>query len=175
MSETGKVRQVVLNLFQDYFKTLRLNGIDLGFGGDPLTLNAIAMDMDNMYGTAGTMPQHLFGDARNLYWFKGNVFDYVYSSHLLEDFSDTVTALSEWIRVLRPAGLLVLYLPDEQKFRDVCKRTGQVYNCMHKVPDMGLKYMQNIFAEHFPYMEEIFTCAETFDNSYGFLMVLKKR
>jgi predicted SAM-dependent methyltransferase len=47
-----------------------------------------------------TLP--IFGDG---------VFDFVYSSHLLEHIVDTEGALREWLRVLSEDGYLILYLP----------------------------------------------------------------
>lgn len=37
--------------------------------------------------------------------------DYVFSSHVLEHAPDTIRALEEWLRVLKPAGVLFLVLP----------------------------------------------------------------
>jgi predicted SAM-dependent methyltransferase len=107
-------------------------GLDLGFGGDPITAHAIRMDMPTPYTHVGEFPVQLGGDASNLYWFRDGVLDFVYSSHLLEDFPDTKAVLREWIRVLKPRGRLILFCPDEQRYRDYCQRTGAVYNTHHQ-------------------------------------------
>ena len=46
-------------------------------------------------------------------------FDWVYSSHLLEHMEDPLKALKEWWRILKPKGVLVLYLPHEDLYPKV--------------------------------------------------------
>lgn len=75
--------------------------------------------------------------------------DYVYSSHLLEDFekNKTKSVLLEWLRVLKIGGHLILYLPHEQVYRKHCEETGQEYNAAHKIPDFSLNYLKNILKK----------------------------
>lgn len=119
-------------------------GVDLGFGGDPITLSAIRVDLISPYTKVGPYPVQLGGNAGDLHWFKDNVFDYVFSSHLLEDFFDTSVVLKEWLRVLKPGGKLVIFCPDEQRFRKHCKETGQTYNTAHVHENFSLDYVKNI-------------------------------
>src|SRR4051812_48311599 len=95
--ETSKCRGRLAKYCEGY-------GLDLGFGGDPITLSAIRMDMVQPYTNVGDFPVQLGGKAENLYWFKDDALDYVFSSHLLEDFLDTESVLREWIRVLKRGG-----------------------------------------------------------------------
>jgi predicted SAM-dependent methyltransferase len=124
------------------------DGLDLGFGGDPIIPSAITVDMNIPYAEVGCSPQHLHGDARNLCWFKDGVLDYVYSSHLLEDFpeGETGLVLTEWMRVIKPGGFLILYCPDEQKYREHCRLTGQGYNEAHKVSRFSLDYVKQVLS-----------------------------
>jgi len=117
-------------------------GLDLGFGGDPIVPTAICVDLPIPYTKVGGALAHLAGDARSLYWFQDGVFDYVYSSHLLEDFVDTNLVLTEWLRVLKPDGRLILYCPDEQRFKAHCKRTGRRYNEAHKHAHFSLQFVR---------------------------------
>jgi ubiquinone/menaquinone biosynthesis C-methylase UbiE len=80
------------------------------------------------------------GDARNLYWFRDNVLDYVFSSHLLEDFEDIETVLREWLRVLKVGGHLILFCPDEKIFRG----QGFGYNPHHKHQDFSIEFVEKI-------------------------------
>ena len=89
----------------------------------------------------------LAGGAEKLVWFRDSVLDYVYSSHLLEDFDDTKGVLAEWLRVLKPGGRLVVFCPDEQVYREHCKKTGQTYNKEHKHADFSLGKVQALLAE----------------------------
>ena len=120
------------------------NGVDLGYGGDPIVPEAITVDLPRPYRNAGNAPLNIRGDAADLYWFKDAVLDYVYSAHLLEDFIDTKKILEEWLRVLKPGGYLVLYCPDEKKYREHCKKTGQEYNQNHKIENFSLEYVLRI-------------------------------
>jgi len=119
-------------------------GLDLGCGGDPITEQAIRVDLPQPYARVGAHPTQLGGPAEDLYWFRDSVLDFVYASHLLEDFDDTEAVLREWLRVLRPGGHLVIYCPDEQRFRAHCQATGQPYNPHHKHADFSLAYVKNI-------------------------------
>jgi predicted SAM-dependent methyltransferase len=163
-SETNTIRSLVLR-----FITPKSNGVDLGYGGDCITPNTIAMDMPSKYASMGNDPQHLFGDARNLHWFRDNALDYVYSSHLLEDFPNTLEVLTEWVRVVKPGGHLLLCLPNEQKFRAHCAKTGQSYNSNHQCLEMSLSYMQELFTKL--KLETVFTWQE---HPYSFVIVGRK-
>jgi ADP-heptose:LPS heptosyltransferase len=117
-------------------------GCDLGAGGElPIVPWAITVDLN-----ANACPRVL-GDATRLDWLADNELDFVYSSHLLEDFIDTEIVLREWLRVLRPGGLLILFGPDEQIYHEHCNKTGQLYNTAHKIPDFSLEYVKAVFQK----------------------------
>ena len=119
------------------------DGLDIGFGGDPIVPTAIAMDLPQRYARYLEHPQHLHGDAADLHWFRDGTLDYVYSSHVLEDFHDTSGVLTEWLRVLRPGGRLVLYLPDEQAYRAHCRREGKEPNVHHVHEHFSLAHVKS--------------------------------
>jgi SAM-dependent methyltransferase len=100
---------------------------------------SIRMDMVNPYGDTGEQSVQLGGNAEDLYWFRDGVLDYVYSSHLLEDYVDTEAVLREWLRVLRPGGRLIIFCPDEPVYRKHCLATGQRYNTHHIHADFSLE------------------------------------
>lgn len=122
------------------------NGLDLGFGGDAITSAAVRVDFPTPYSRTAGQPVQLGGDCLNLEWFRDNCLDYVYSSHLLEDFEDTEAALKEWLRVLKPGGLLIIFCPDEQVYRRHCAETGQYYNENHKHANFSLRKVKEILA-----------------------------
>ena len=124
-------------------------GIDVGYGGDPIVPGAITIDLPQPYTKVGDASLNLGGDARDLRWFADNSLNFVYSSHLLEDFEahETKVVLLEWLRVLTVGGYLILYLPDEQKYRKHCKATGQDYNCAHKIENFSLDYIKSVLEE----------------------------
>lgn len=121
------------------------NGIDAGFGGDPISLSAICIDRapnDPMRAVIDDpAPTHLIGDVKSLHWFADGVLDYVFSSHCLEDFKDTQTVMQEWLRVLKPGGYLVLYLPDQAAYEAHCLKHGTLPNQAHIHSDFSLQFM----------------------------------
>jgi predicted SAM-dependent methyltransferase len=138
-SETSKHRDRLAAFCQGF-------GMDIGFGGDPITPTAIRMDFPTPYANTGGLGVQLGGDSRDLRWFKDGVLDFVYSSHVLEDFSATETepVLREWTRVLKPGGRLILLLPDQQKYVEHCRRTGQWPNEHHSIANFSLTYVKAV-------------------------------
>lgn len=97
------------------------NGVDVGCGSKTVVPWAIGLDLpDDRYSAyhGHLRPEHvhLACDARVLP-FKDGVLDWVYSSHLLEDFADWDPVLSEWARVIRPGGYLIVLIPDRERFQ----------------------------------------------------------
>ena len=137
-SETSKHRHVVMPYCLGF-------GIDIGFGGDPVTPAAVRVDLPEPYAYTGEFPVQLGGDCRDLRWFCDNQLDYVYSSHVLEDFDEreTVDLMREWTRVLRLGGHLVLLLPDQQRYLRHCLATGQYINEHHSIDHFSLDYVVN--------------------------------
>ncbi|MDH4270588.1 MAG: methyltransferase domain-containing protein [Candidatus Aminicenantes bacterium] len=167
-SETSKARPRLS-------KFCRGNGIDLGYGGDPIVPSTITLDLPIPYTKLGDHPQNLAGDARDLYWFKDNVLDYVYSSHLLEDFSpqETAAVIREWLRVIKLGGVLVLYGPDEQAYQAYCRKKGQVPNPGHKIDQFGLRYVKKLLEDNFRGQYSILHEIELIDG-YCFDLVVEK-
>jgi len=140
-SETSKCRERLSKYCQG-------DGMDIGYGGDPILPNSICMDLPDPYAKYESHPQHLHGDAQSLYWFSDNCLDYVYSSHVLEDFVDTGKVLREWVRILKPGGHLVLFLPDEQTYRKFCYSRGKKPNSHHIHDNFSIEYLKNSISEH---------------------------
>jgi len=165
-SETSRCRERLKKYCTGY-------GLDIGYGGDPIIPTAITLDMPVPYTVMGVAPLNLGGDARSLYWFKDNVLDYVFSSHLLEDFpeNEIQSILSEWLRVIRPNGCIILYCPDEQKFRKHCRVTGQPYNAHHNIENFSLNFIKKILKScpDVKIIHENPACEE-----YSFEVVIKK-
>ncbi|MCB2188063.1 MAG: class I SAM-dependent methyltransferase [Deltaproteobacteria bacterium] len=79
-------------------------GLDLGCGREKVHPLAVGVDF---------LPEaaDLLWDIRQGLPYADQAFDFVFSSHLLQDLPAPEAALAEWFRVLRPGGYLVLYLP----------------------------------------------------------------
>ena len=149
-SETSKCRERLGKYLEGY-------GVDLGFGGDPIAEHAVRVDQPLPYASTGLRPVQLGGDATKLHWFQDEVLDFVYSSHLLEDFENTEEVLKEWWRVLKPGGRLIIFCPDEQVYRKHCAASGQTYNVMHKHADFSLAFVKRALAK-FTAFEVVHEC-----------------
>ena len=89
---------------EGYFeKYLVGDGIDIGCGDDPVTPHCMRWDREQ-------------GDAQTLPGLLPESFDWVYSSHCLEDLPDPQRALLRWWEVLRPGGYLLVVVPDEDLY-----------------------------------------------------------
>ena len=97
--ETTKIRERVLPFCQG-------RGIDIGCGRDPLTDDCVAYDRMNWPEVT------MHGDARKIPISDGT-FDFVYSSHCIEDLDDTEAVVKEWVRILKNGGNLVVVTPNE--------------------------------------------------------------
>jgi predicted SAM-dependent methyltransferase len=168
MSETAAARPILAQYCTGF-------GLDMGFGGSAIVPDAITFDMPKGYcPSLEGHKQILQGDCRNLSFLCDEVFDYIYSSHLLEDFSysELVPILKEWRRVLKKDGLLVTNCPDQQKFLRHCEATGQPLNLAHKEQDFSLANFRNV-ANQTGLWEEVFV--EPNAGPYSFYIVLRKK
>lgn len=84
-------------------------GLDLGCGFCKIRTEAIGIDL---YSPTADMN----ADARNLECYPSGHFNYVFSSHLLEEIENTEATLREWLRILKPGGNLVLYQADRNRY-----------------------------------------------------------
>lgn len=114
------------------------NGIDIGSGGDPVVPWAIQVELsDSAYSeynsglpTRGAV--HYRDDKAFLNLpFKDRTLDWVFSSHLIEDFLDWFPILREWKRVLKIGGTLIICLPDKTRWNEAIRR-GQPPNKQHR-------------------------------------------
>ncbi len=88
------------------------HGIDVGGGHDSLALYAELFPLMH-YCIIYDAPH---GDAQKLDNVDDNAFDFLFSSHCLEHVRDPVEALTNWIRVIKRGGHLVISVPDEDLY-----------------------------------------------------------
>jgi len=153
------------------------DGLDVGFGGDPVVPTAICLDMLMPYTEVGDSPQHLHGTASALP-FKDGTLDYVYSSHLIEDFTYEAQCvlLHEWARVVRVKGLVVVVAPDEQRYRAFCKRTGQPVNLAHVNESYSMRsFKEQVLAKEIHFgLEPIMERDGVGHGGYSWCMVMER-
>lgn len=102
------------------------HGLDLGCGCWKLkvekTRDYSCLGVDGGYSPMACKEADVVADVSDLHMFASESFDYVYSSHTLEDMHYPEAVLSEWWRLIKPGGRLILYLPLTRK---VAKQMGR--------------------------------------------------
>jgi len=145
---------------------LRGRGLDLGAGQEKICSDAIGVDIS---GKAAEIKLDLSADHA-LGIFSDGAFDYVFSSHCLEDFKCTRAILEEWWRVIRPGGHLVIYCPDP----DYYPRKGTAgANPNHQV-DL---YWQDVWSiiNDFGNAQKISSSRHKESNEYSWQLVIRKK
>jgi SAM-dependent methyltransferase len=116
-------------------------GIDLGCGTDRLSPTIISMDAqpDRKFAFAD-----IVGDCSILSSFSNFCFDFVFSSHCIEDFPPErhLEIIKEWLRVIKPQGYLCLIIPDMEGNR--YPRAGDPKGNLSHKADVGLNYFKNL-------------------------------
>lgn len=88
------------------------SGIDIGCGPDPISQYSEQFPLMESC-RSWDMPD---GDAQYLESVDDNTFDFVHSSHCLEHMVDPKTAMTHWLRVLKPNGHFVITIPEEDLY-----------------------------------------------------------
>ena len=157
-SETSKVREAV-------WPWVRTGvGLDVGCGPDKVHPECTGVD-------AGNYPNVIKGSAEKL-TFGDSSFDWVYSAHCLEHLDQPETAIAEMVRVLKPDGTLILYLPYADWYDKVYPNTWH----KHQFRPSDIRSM---VKKHWPKMwvvtEELRGGPRKNDEQeYGFLLILKR-
>lgn len=104
----------------DFKRYLFGEGIDIGSGNDPLVVQE---------GTVRAFDKE-DGDALRMAGIADESYDFVYSSHCLEHMPDVELALTNWVRILKPGGILYVVVPDFNLYEK--NRWPSRYNSDHK-------------------------------------------
>ncbi len=149
-------------------------GMDVGYGGEKVTQSAWAFDMPTPYTSVGGDIQQLRGSCRKFDFICDNALDYIYSSHILEDFTynELIQIISEWRRILKPNGLIITNCPDQKKFLSHCHATGQGINLAHKEHDFSMNNFNQRVLKFTGNWKKVFE----YDNfePYSWLQVIRK-
>jgi ubiquinone/menaquinone biosynthesis C-methylase UbiE len=166
-SETSKVRGWVLPYCIG-------KGCDIGFGGDKIVkTNCDGIDFPQPYTKTGEDKVDIGVDViNNEIPVADNTYDYVYSSHLIEDFTDTTDALRKFTRILKSGGHLILAFPDQPKYAAFCAKMDIPQNPYHIHADMGLEYMLARMNELAGIRYEMIFCSNC-EIDYNVVMVMK--
>lgn len=154
-------------------------GIDIASQGDPVVPWAWQLELpekefsDYTSGFELPGPIQIRGYAQDLSFISTGSLDFVYSSHLLEDFEDWMPLLKEWTRVLKRGGFLIVLMPDKTRWAEALAK-GQIPNCAHRHECQG---PDEILAYAKPLDLDVVECAYTdvTPDDYSVLFVGKKR
>ncbi len=116
-AESEKVYCMIERLVKDK------KGLDIGCGGWKI-LGSKGIDIRE--GVADYIGDVTKGLANILQYKRKIRYDYIFSSHLLEDFEEPIQyeLLKDWIDHIKPGGLLILYVPQKGKYKG--------YNIAHR-------------------------------------------
>ncbi|MCK4352474.1 glycosyltransferase [candidate division WOR-3 bacterium] len=109
------MNEIARNSIKPWIDNPQFNGLDVCCGKDKVLPTAIGVDIAR----GKNVNPELVGDAVDLP-FKPNTMDYVVCNHGLEHLEDSVKALTEWKRILKPNGLLIVLVPDA-RYHNVLK------------------------------------------------------
>lgn len=178
-NETAKVHDRIAPFVKGH-------GLDIGCGCWKLKVqkskdhSCLGVDSGETFGPSTTAD--IVADATSIPIFTNESFDYVYSSHTLEDIAYTDAALLEWWRLVKLGGNLILYLP---LTRRVAKEMG-IENWETFYPNMG-ESGANLWHKHDFHPQQIRDAMEKIAHAeliadeirgdkdeYSFLMVFRK-
>lgn len=97
------------NFVRKYFKG---DGIDIGGLPDPLILYQEFFPLMNSVRIWDLED----GDAQYMKGVPDNSVDFIHSSHCLEHLNDPFEGLSNWLRVIKPNGYIIVTIPDEDLY-----------------------------------------------------------
>lgn len=158
-SETAKYRHLTVPY-------LAGTVLDIASQGDPVVPWAFSLDLpiaEYLKYNSGHTPANpiqLRGHADSLAVISSGSMDAIYSSHLIEDYLHWTPVLTEWTRVLKKGGHLVILLPDRHLW-GLAIQGGQPPNCAHKreswpgelstyAPKLGLEVLEDKLSECYP-------------------------
>lgn len=138
-------------------------GLDIGCGTNRLSPTVLSLD-SYPHKEADIVWDCVHGNGRYPYPFQPGTFDFIFASHVLEDFApyQIQWVFDEWLRMVKPGGYLIILVPDmeggrypdwDEKFTEDSpevvsgeRKVGDLKgNPSHKLT-MGTKKMQELVA-----------------------------
>ncbi|MFA6079439.1 MAG: methyltransferase domain-containing protein [Candidatus Omnitrophota bacterium] len=113
----------------------RGKGIEIGSGGRHTVKGSLLVDIVDDFSSPKSYKVDYSHDAHSLPDIKESSLDYVCSSNVLEHMTDPIKAVIEWLRVLKPGGILWMKIPDMRKTFD---RTRQRTKLRHLIEDFKI-------------------------------------
>lgn len=143
-------------------------GIDMGCGSvvDPFCLGVDKYGRGERDEYGGECKPHMVLRADKPLPFEDNSFDFLVANHALEHMQDTVWTVREWVRIVKPNGILAFVLPD-------AKYGGADKDADHKAEYTTEQFKKEVLSE----VEKLVDVVEfdTFKNNFSFNVVLRKK
>ena len=146
---------------------LRGRGLDIGAGDFKVLPHVISVDNLNHIQFGFTHRPDIVAEAEDLSIFGSQSMDFVYSSHTLEHVVNWKAALKEWWRVIKPNGLMVLYLPHKLFYPNIGEKGAN--------PDHKHDFLPDEIIDALPEGHDVLVKEDrNNDNEYSMLIVVRK-
>jgi SAM-dependent methyltransferase len=115
-------------------------GLEIGVGARTIapTERTVLSDAYSEHGVHDSIAQVFFKGDKIPY--SDGTFSFVMSEHVLEHIANPISALNEWIRVLRPGGKIILFLPHKERTNDSLR---EITSLEHLIQDEASKVPYN--------------------------------
>lgn len=115
------IRKAVLEFLNGPSRFCKGRGIEIGSCGRHLVSGSMLVDLITNYSHINPYHVDYIADAHDLPKIASGSLDYVCASHVLEHLANPIRALWEWVRILKPGGIIWLKIPDKRKTFDVTR------------------------------------------------------
>jgi predicted SAM-dependent methyltransferase len=132
----------------DYLDSLN----NCNFGHNTIWQQAVTEGLTYRYSKKKSLGFQYVSDATNLQTIENANYDCVLSSHVIEHIANPLLALSEWKRVLRENGTLVLIVPHKEGTFDHCREITSLQHLIqdfeNNVQEDDLTHLPEIISTH---------------------------
>jgi len=148
-----------------YSKIKSLDGININ---STISLEGELFEGENYKFGNNKIGYQYICDALNLDRIESGKFDFVLSCNSLEHIANPLKALSEWLRIIKPKGLLFLVLPNKNSNFD---HNRNITSIEHLLEDFN----NNISEEDLTHLDDILTLHDlSMDISAGDFLISRK-
>lgn len=132
-----------------YTLARRIDGVN--FSSTTMWEGRICEGMTYEY-AQGKLGRQFIGEASNLSEIQSGTYDFLISSHALEHCANALKAMSEWRRVIKPGGLMLLVVPRRQDTFDHLRPVTAFEHLLEdesrEVDETDLTHLDEIVALH---------------------------
>jgi ubiquinone/menaquinone biosynthesis C-methylase UbiE len=114
----------------------------------PFQVTCYDLDDAAMHKMAKEAPDYswITGDAASLP-FEDASFDAVFAGEILEHLPDARSGFAEWLRVLKPGGVIILSTPNKHRLMNAINRVADILNPEH-ISEMSYRELNTMMGDH---------------------------